>query len=342
MEGSYTPPRELADPVPDAVERVIAGCLQADRERRLQNCAQVLAVLAGDAAGGGDERGLLPTTPSPPLAFQTALPPSISNETLDPSVLAPAEPRPRRVTAEEPVPAAAAGGPRRATRPPSAPDPFATSIELPGGDRARRATWVKIAGVTAVAGGLMILVAGAVVLGAGVFQWQRGGAETEGTAAVAGGAEPAAPVAEAPSSGAPADAEPSIASEPPEADVASVVGDAAAGASSAAPPAIAAPAEGAVNGKAASGASSPTRPAVATERAPAATASVRVTGDAHAVSFKGPGGTHRSGAALAPGSYSIIADFGDGVPTPAGAVTLAAGDEVTLLCSATFFNCQEK
>jgi serine/threonine-protein kinase len=374
MDGRYTPAREMAHPMPEAVEKVISGCLEADRDQRLQSCADVLAVLGGGEAGCAREPASKPSNPSPPLAFPTALPPSISNETLDPALLARADARPEPVALEDALRAAGAdrvvgpGGAAAAARAPSEPDPFASAIELPVRARTRSGQWVKILAAASAGGGLLILVTGALVLGFTFVIPTRGTevslggdpAPATSTAAPAPAEIATAPEPATPAAPLVADAGglASPASEPAASSVGNTAASGApaspiASASSSARP-VTAPTV-AAKGTAPSAAAAPTTLSItpvtsatsATEpasaaTAPAATASVTVTGDVHSVSFRGPGGTHRTGEGLAPGSYSIIADFGDGVPTPAGSISLAAGEHVTIVCSATFFNCQRK
>jgi serine/threonine protein kinase len=86
-EGRYTPPKELAPGLPEAVCRAIEGCLIPDRKARIPNCDALLTILRGGTPqehGGQAPEGhpSAPTTTPPPAAT--------TNDTLDFDFAAPA------------------------------------------------------------------------------------------------------------------------------------------------------------------------------------------------------------------------------------------------------------
>lgn len=78
-------------------------------------------------------------------------------------------------------------------------------------------------------------------------------------------------------------------------------------------------------------------PAEPAKASPPPKASVRIAGDATLVTLVGSG-TYGAGE-VPPGTYTIKAIFGDAEPVGSGSVTLAAGQSVSVRCSAKFRRC---
>lgn len=73
--------------------------------------------------------------------------------------------------------------------------------------------------------------------------------------------------------------------------------------------------------------------------APALTGTVQLTGDADSVLLVGNGGRFPPGE-VPPGTYSIEASFAGGLLAPAGKVTVAAGQTLTIKCLSDFARCK--
>lgn len=326
MSGQYTPIRELAPGVPDVFVAIIEGCLRADRRERLPDCEAVLALLGepGQSSGAGypplavGAVGLVPgragagqvNAPRPsPSTFDGAdgrL--SASPEAANPSLV------PERSLARSAVPVVAT---------PAVRAPLPEAVRAPGRPVQRAS------GMIWAAGGLFgVGLVGALLVLGGIGLWfaLRDGPEAVVVAPPVTGEGPAdAPAASTPATSTPA-------AEARVAPASAVSRGPARGtitpSSAPAPVAVAEPAPS---------------PAVV-EPVPVATAevvagTVRVEGDALDVWLVD--GTRRlAPGEVAPGTYAVEASFDASGAVPAGSVSVAAGEVVTLSCTAALFRCR--
>ncbi len=329
LSGSYKSPASLAPGVPERVLRAIDAALKTRKEARIPDCATFRAALDGVpyvATALPDPEGGERPADAPPPSRSTL----VSAETIDPG---PSVPQPARSAAPSIIGAAVVGG-----------------------------------SVVAAAMVALLLVAG------GLGWWFLGRAPapaiteaapsaepvevatTAGAVSDPGVATPASPThAPSPSpSTSPAESTPPPISAAPAGTTPEKAASTGAGGAPAAPmPTVTAHAESPA---------ATTEPPAAAPRTPVSTAStpapsrpveydtvqenastgarVSYSGDAVKVWLVSAAGRRVARGTVPAGRYDIEADFGDGVPTPAGELDLGAGDEAALKCSKAFKRCK--
>ncbi len=309
--GRYTPPRAHVADLPERLVRAIEGCLEPDRERRLQDCAALSRVIdAGQAPTVG---AVAPRAASTPLVSRPTFAPS--QATFDPSPNSIAPPP----TSFDPSPPGPA---------PSQPTIDPAPALAPSSSRV---------GPRPVLMGLVATISIAAV----AFLVQRSPPEPAPVAAPAPAA-PAAEVADPPQSGVDAAMPPTV---PPPVPPKTAAAPTARGNSgedlgrrvlSVPRPAAAAIT---VVAEAAEPATSPPSAAIGAAVPPPSTGSFRVTGDAHSVYVKSASGSFRAGEPVPPGEYAVFALFEGATFAGAGTVVIVAGAEVTLRCTTAFTTC---
>jgi serine/threonine-protein kinase len=73
VAGDYAPPESLAPALPERVRAAIAGSLQVDRDKRIPDCATLLAVLSGESTRSGERRAARAGAAAPSTASWAAL-----------------------------------------------------------------------------------------------------------------------------------------------------------------------------------------------------------------------------------------------------------------------------
>lgn len=305
----------LPEGTPQRLVEAVTLLMQPEREARLPDCEALLAVLDGKGP-------LVGVTVTPENLGQLVDVPMLRDRLpRAPAPVRPAIPASATLASPDSGPAGTLVAPE------SLPTPPAPTIAAPVAPR------------TATTGALAWLGAGAVlaaVAGLGWAVWPSG-APSEGPAlpaptpvvaqpaAVELPAPPAVPVTEARPVGKPA-GEPAAPVPAPAAAVAE-------------PPVVVAsptaPSLAAVE-------ASPTAPSLAAVEAPAAAtggASVAVEGDASRVVAVGAGGSFPLPGELPAGSYDLFAWFPDSPRTKTARVTVAAGERLTVRCTAFSLSC---
>jgi eukaryotic-like serine/threonine-protein kinase len=391
-EAGYPPPKRVVPDLPEAIDMAIRGCLEPDRDRRIQTCDTLLAVLRGEAQWapaplvdghtmdfeGLDALGHTPAAAAAPGDFAAIraaetlhagpapqTPTKGAGHTVDFGGLESSPARPRAPGSA--TPAVAAWSPRPQSRsaggaalhaaethraqnptavpagtedslttldPEASPTPVPDAVgiaEPPGAAERAPARPQPTRGPIWLAGAALAMTLG------GLVAWTTGvfDADTPNERRPDEVASPAG--AAAPSSASKA----STNVGPPLPDVDEPA------ASPAVPPAVGARREATESNTAArkepappapspaAGPMEPAAPPVST--APPSDTTLAVEGGG-LVRFVRDGVAHRPGA-VQPGTYAINATFGGAQPRPAGSVTIAEGESITLHCNALLKTC---
>jgi serine/threonine-protein kinase len=300
----------LPEGTPQRLVEAVTLLMQPEREARLPDCEALLAVLDGKGPLVGvtvtpENLGQLVDVPM--LRDRLPLAPA-------PAPVRPASPASATLVSPDSGPAGTLVAPE------SLPTPPAPTIAAPVA--ARKATTGAFAWLGASA-------ALAAVAGLGWAVWPSG-APSEGPA----GLPAPAPVAPAPAELPPAAVEVTAPTAVPVTE-ARPVGRPAGERVPPAPAPVAAPPEPVV-------VASPTAPSLAAVEAPAAAsgpASVAVEGEASRVVAVGAGGSFPLPGELPAGSYDLFAWFPDSPRTKTARVTVAAGERLTVRCTAFSLSC---